>query len=106
HRCVLEAWKSVVEAEAPIERGYEPQRPDQQELHILEEGRPLAFIRMPDELPDPGGDEDRERGRPERERQIGQRLDDDEHYDERERNAEGEPRRQRSVVGERGEPQQ
>ena len=53
------AAPSVRQAELAIRRRDQPQRPYQQTLHVLEKGRPLPLDRVPDELPDPGGHEDR-----------------------------------------------
>jgi Histone deacetylase domain len=40
-------------ARAPIHVGQQPQRPNHQELEVLEEGGPLAFDGVADELADP-----------------------------------------------------
>ena len=61
---------SVRDAEAAVGRGQQPQRPDQQELQVLEEGRTPALDGVADELPDPRDDEDRQRGQPQRPGQV------------------------------------
>src|SRR5690606_9287260 len=65
---------SVADAEPAIDEAEQPDRSDQQELDVLEEGRLPAFDPVPDELPDPGDDEDRERDLPQRRLELRQRM--------------------------------
>src|SRR5262249_11376767 len=60
------AAHSVGEAEPAVGRSDQPQRPDEQELEILEEGRATTLDSVTDELHGPGEHEDDERAQPQR----------------------------------------
>src|SRR5215510_14429263 len=73
---------SVGEPEAAVEVRHQPDGPDQQELHVLEEGRPRPLDGMADELPDPGDDDDGEADRPQRPRERVEPAHDEQHRDQ------------------------
>src|SRR5688572_8601613 len=69
--CQMGERCSVRDAQLPVDEAQQPQRADHQELHILEERRPLALVVMPDELTDPRHNEQTQAQDPQR---PGQRL--------------------------------
>src|SRR5690349_18838359 len=87
------------DAESSIDVRHQPDRADQQELHVLEEGGAGALDGVPDELPDPRRHEDHQAGGPERPGQGVQPAHDEEHADQAQRGADAERRRQEKVVG-------